>query len=244
MKGVVLAGGTGTRLLPVTRVINKHLIPVNNSPMIFYAIDTLYDNGLTDMAIVLGGETIGELVSIITECRPYINPTYKYQRTPRGIADAISLVEDLVDDNFVVILGDNIFNKIDFRRQLKDFSKSDKVGFIFLKEVEHQNEYGNPLIERGRIVKVVEKPQTPLSIYAITGLYFYKKEVFDIIKKLTPSKRNELEISEVNNILATSNDLDYTIIDCDWLDCGTLGGLRKAWCLPNQNRYKLKRCEK
>ena len=206
MKGVVLAGGVGTRLEPLTRVTNKHLLPVFNEPMLFKALHTLIDAGIVDIQIVLGGNAVGDIVKLIGSGKEFgdeIMVSYVYQDRPGGIAEALALTEGFVDgDRLAVILGDNIFQH-NFAEDVKAFESDDYYECnLFLKEVDDPHRFGIVEMDGDRIVSITEKPKNPTSKIAVTGIYFYTGSVFDIIREVAEnigySARNELEISDVN----------------------------------------------
>lgn len=218
MKGVILAGGSGTRLKPLSTAINKHVFPVNNLPMIYYPINTLVSGGITEILVVLGGHSIGKIIRLIEEEGKFnAKFTYKYQADAFGIAHALNLARDFVDGNFALILGDNIFiDKI-------DFSVSD-VPHLFLSETNNPEKFGVAVIEEEKIVRMVEKPKDFISNLAITGLYVYPESVFDVIDELEPSKRGELEITDLNNRYFCA----YTLLHKPWFDVGEYDSLMQA----------------
>lgn len=222
-KGILLAGGTGTRLYPLTRISNKHCLPIYNKPMIYYPIETMQKLGIENVCIVLGGETVGDFVRILGDGHEFgLKFNYVYQRDAGGVAQAISLCEDFVDDDeFITILGDNIF--FDCPLSFKEnFEKSDSICGLVLAKVKNPEIYGVPLFRNGKIISIIEKPQKFLSDYAVTGLYAYTSEVFDYIKQLKPSDRNELEISEVHsNVLKDGKEIYWETYKGNWVDCAS-----------------------
>ena len=201
MKGVILAGGLGTRLYPLTTVYNKHLLPIFNKPMIYYPIQTLVDVGITDIMLVTGGSNAGEFLRLLGNGKEFglkhIN--YTYQKGEGGIAEALGLAEHFADNGkIVVILGDNIIEK-SIKQYVDDFIKQPKGAKILLKEVADSERFGVPELKGGKIINIEEKPKKPKSKYAVTGIYMYDARVFEIIKTLKPSGRGELEITDVNN---------------------------------------------
>lgn len=229
MKGIILAGGNGTRLKPLTRVTNKHLLPVYNKPMIYYPLQTLINAGITDILIITGLESSGDFLKLLGSGNDFgIKLTYKLQDEAGGIAQALGLAEDFIgEDKCIVILGDNIIE--DDVKYIKDkFEKSNKDAMIFLKEVEDAKRFGVAEIINDKIVSIEEKPENPKSKLAVTGLYMYKNSVFSIIKKLQPSARGELEITDVNNEYIKSNSLSFEILKGEWTDAGTFESLFKA----------------
>ena len=222
MKGIVLAGGLGTRLQPLTRITNKHLLPVYDRPMIYYPIQMLVDAGVRDIMIVTGGTYAGDFLRLIGNGEDFglsrIN--YAYQKGEGGIAEALGLTKEFVgDDKLIVALGDNILQK-GIGAGVEAFARQDRGGRIFLKEVDHPWEYGIADVEGERIVRIIEKPEKPPSNLAVIGVYMYPPEVFGIIKGLKPSARGELEITDVNNAYIERGEMRYEILDGWWLDAG------------------------
>jgi len=222
MKGIVLAGGLGTRLFPLTKITNKHLLPVYNRPMIYYPIQTLVDAGITEILIVTGGNSAGDFLKLLGNGKEFglkhIN--YTYQEGEGGIAAALSLAEYFAEGDLIcVILGDNVY-ETSVRKSAQDFIQRGHGAKIHLKQVENPQRYGVPVINGKNIIKIEEKPKVPQSNYAVTGLYMYDPTVFDIIKTLKPSGRGELEITDVNNAYIERNDMTYDIINGWWSDAG------------------------
>ncbi len=226
MKGIILAGGTGSRLHPLTLVTNKHLLPVYNKPMIYYPIDTLVSSGIRDIMIVTGKEHGGSFMNLLGSGKQF-NAQFHYalQDNAGGIAEALSLVEEFVHaDNMTVILGDNIILD-NVKPDISSFRNGAK---IFLKSVENPQRFGVPVFDGNRIIRIEEKPTEPKSPYAVTGLYMYDATVFDKIRSITRSARGELEITDVNNLYLSSNTLSYGILKEPWLDAGTFDSLLDA----------------
>lgn len=231
MKGVILAGGLGKRLYPLTKITNKHLLPIFSRPMIYYPIEVLVDAGIKDILIVTGGNHAGEFLRLLGNGHQFglkhIN--YTYQEGEGGIAKALSLAEHFADnEKIVVILGDNIIEK-DIKRPVEDFKKQTRGAKILVKKVPDPERFG--VVEfnkKRRISKIVEKPKKPKSDYIVTGIYMYDNKVFDIIKTLKPSKRGELEITDVNNAYLKNGELTYNILKGWWTDSGTFGSLLRA----------------
>jgi glucose-1-phosphate thymidylyltransferase len=230
MKGVVLAGGTGSRLYPLTRVTNKHLLPVYNQPMVFYPIQTLVNAGITDILLVTGGQSAGEFLRLLGNGKAFglkhIN--YTYQEGEGGIADALRLAEHFADGEPVcVVLGDNIIetNVLDACRR---FRAQPQGAHIILKEVPDPGRFGVPVFEGDRIVGIEEKPRQPKSPYAVIGIYFYDSTVFDRIRRLKPSGRGEFEITDVNNRYLEEKALSYSVLEGWWTDAGTFDSLLRA----------------
>lgn len=229
LKGIVLAGGTGSRLKPLTKVTNKHLLPIGKKPMIFYPIEKLTAIGISEILVVTGVEHMGDVVSLLGSGREFdCRFTYKVQDEAGGIAQALGLAEDFVNDQpIAVILGDNIFEK-----NLKSYAEkfiSQKTGArVLLKEVKDPQRFGVAEITDGKIVDIEEKPRNPKSNYVITGVYFFYPGVFDIIKTLKPSARGELEISDVNQAYINRGELEFDVLDGWWTDAGTFQSLTRA----------------
>ena len=226
MKGVVLAGGLGTRLRPLTLITNKHLLPVYNKPMILYPLETLKRSGITDIMVVTGREHAGHFMNFLGSGKEYgVKISYALQDTNNGgIADALRYAEDFSDNGpIAVILGDNIFEQ-NFRRDVASFKHGAKV---FFKEMKDPTRFGVPVFDkfRKRIVLIEEKPKEPKSKFAQTGFYMYDNNVFSFIKTLAPSARGELEITDVNNIYLKKKKLSYGIIKGLWSDAGTFESL-------------------
>jgi glucose-1-phosphate thymidylyltransferase len=222
MKGVVLAGGLGTRLHPITKITNKHLLPIYKKPMIYYAIEMLVDAGIEEILLVTGGNSAGDFLRLIGNGRAFglkhIN--YTYQEGEGGIAEALGLAEDFVEgEKMVVVLGDNILEK-GIAEGVRAFEEQPEGARIFLTKVEHPWEYGIATIEDGRIVRVEEKPEKPQSNLAVIGVYMYPPDVFDYIRQLSPSERGELEITDVNNRYIGKGQMTYQILDGWWMDAG------------------------
>ncbi|MBI4358517.1 MAG: NTP transferase domain-containing protein [Candidatus Omnitrophica bacterium] len=230
MKGVVLAGGLGTRLSPLTGVTNKHLLPVYDKPMIYYPIETLVRAGIRDIMIVTGGNSAGDFLRLLGNGSEFglKDLYYTYQRGEGGIAEALSLTEHFADgEKIVVVLGDNIIedNMASF---VQEFEKQKNGARIFLKEVTDPERFGVPEIKEGKVVGIEEKPKKPKSKYAVTGIYMYDESVFDIVKTLKPSRRGELEISDVNNRYIKEGTLEFDILKGFWTDAGTFESLFHA----------------
>lgn len=230
MKGVVLAGGTGSRLNPLTRVTNKHLLPVFDRPMIFYPIQTLVSAGIRDILIVTGGQNAGDFLRLLSNGKDFNLKQlhYAYQEGEGGIADALHLAEHFADGNKIcVILGDNIIenNICDIAERYRN---QERGAHIILKDVPDPERFGCPEIEDGCIVRIEEKPKKPKSRYAVTGIYFYDQTVFGKIRTLRPSARAELEITDVNNMYLQEGTLTYSELEGWWTDAGTFESLHRA----------------
>lgn len=230
MKGVILAGGLGKRLEPLTRITNKHLLPVYGKPMIYYPIETLVDAGIKDILIVTGGNHAGEFLRLLGNGSEFglkaIN--YTYQKGEGGIAEALGLAKHFADnDKIAVILGDNLIEK-SIKRHVDDFLKQPKGAKILLKKVDDPERFGVAEVKGNSIVKIAEKPRRPKSKYAVTGIYMYDKKVFEIIKTLKPSNRGELEITDVNNEYIKRGQMTFNVLKGWWSDCGTHEALLRA----------------
>lgn len=230
MKGVVLAGGLGSRLYPLTKVTNKHLLPVYNEPMIYYPIKTLVNAGIEEILIVTGGNNAGEFLRLLGNGNEFglKHLNYTYQEGEGGIAAALSLAEHFADNGkIVVVLGDNIIEK-NIRKAVDAFRSQEDGARIMLKEVPDPQRFGVPVFEGDRIVRVDEKPAKPASQFAVIGIYMYDERVFDFIKTLKPSQRGELEITDVNNFYIRDGKMEWDIIDGWWSDAGTFESLQYA----------------
>lgn len=231
MKGVILAGGTGSRLSPLTRVTNKHLLPIFDRPMVFYPIQTLVTAGITDILLVTGGQNAGEFLRLLGNGRDFglkhIN--YTYQEGEGGIADALRLAEHFADSQPIcVVLGDNIIETNVITARAK-FELAGCVGsHILLKEVPDPERFGVPVFEGDRIVCIEEKPKQPKSSYAVVGIYMYDSKVFDYIHTLRPSARGEFEITDVNNLYLAAGQLGHSFLEGWWTDAGTFESLLRA----------------
>lgn len=230
MKGIVLAGGTGSRLFPLTKVTNKHLLPVGRKPMIYYPIEKLTGAGIEEILIVTGTEHMGDVVGLLGSGREFgCRFTYKVQDEAGGIAQALGLAENFAGTaRICVILGDNVFAD-SLANAAARFAAMDGAGaHVMLKQVPDPQRFGVAEIEGGRIVGIEEKPQQPKSDYAVTGVYMYGPEVFNIVRTLKPSGRGELEISDVNQHYAEQGTLTYDMLDGWWTDAGTFESLLRA----------------
>ncbi len=229
MKGIVLAGGMGTRLFPLTKVTNKHLLPVGKKPMIYHPIEKLLEAGIKEILIVTGPEHMGHVVSLLGSGKDFdCRFTYKVQDEAGGIAQALALGENFVHgDTLAVILGDNIFQDpiVDF---VKDFSVQGDGAKIILKEVPDPERFGVAELDGDHVIAIEEKPTEPKSKWAVTGVYFYDSEVFNIIRSLKPSKRGEYEITDVNNHYINTGKMTWGMFKGWWTDAGTFESLRVA----------------
>ena len=230
MKGVILAGGTGSRLLPLTKVTNKHLLPVYNAPMIYYPIWTLVHAGIHQILIVTGGRNAGDFLRLLSNGKEFglKHLDYTYQEGEGGIADALRLAEAFADgEKICVILGDNILEG-SIHQAARNFEQQPRGAHVLLKGVTNPERFGVPVFENGRIVRIEEKPAHPASQFAVTGVYFYDASVFEKANRLTPSKRGELEITDVNNAYLQEGTLTHSILEGWWTDAGTFESLRLA----------------
>lgn len=230
MKGVILAGGLGTRLAPCTQVTNKHLLPVYDRPMIYYPLQTLINAGISDILIVTGGLFAGDFLKLLGNGASFglKHVNYTYQEGEGGIADALSLAEYFAaGDNICVVLGDNVIEG-NIRQSADAFAAQQRGAKILLKEVEDAHRFGVAEIADGRVVRIVEKPKQPKSNLAVTGIYFYDPQVFEFIRGLSPSERGELEITDVNNMYIEQGTMTYSMLKGWWTDAGTFESLRRA----------------
>lgn len=229
VKGIILAGGTGSRLGSLVRATNKHLLPVGDEPMIYHPLKKLTDAGVRDIMIVTGTEHIGLVVQALGSGRDFACEfTYRVQDRAGGIAEALGLARNFsAGERIVVLLGDNIFQD-DITPFIKKFDAQEKGARILLKEVEDPERFGVAEVKGERVVGIEEKPEQPKSKFAVTGIYMYDAAVFEIVKTLKPSGRGELEITDVNNAYIARKELAYDVLDGWWTDAGTLSSLAKA----------------
>jgi len=230
VKGVILAGGLGSRLRPLTKVTNKHLLPIYDKPMIYYPIETLCKAGIRDIMIVTGGHSAGDFLRLLGNGAEFglKDIYYTFQEGEGGIADALRLCEHFAEDSRIaVILGDNIVQD-DISPFVRKFEQQTSGARILLKEVTDPQRFGVPELDGDRIVRIEEKPAEPKSNYAVTGIYMYDERVFDFIRNLKPSGRGELEITDVNNQYIREGDLFYDVLDGWWTDAGTFESLFHA----------------
>jgi glucose-1-phosphate thymidylyltransferase len=237
MKGIVLAGGTGSRLFPLTKITNKHLLPIYDRPMIYYPIQTLVDAGIRDIMIVTGGRNSGDFLRLLANGKEFglkhIN--YTYQEGEGGIADALGLAEHFADGQKIcVVLGDNIIEH-DIREAADKFQAQDGGAHILLKEVQDAERFGVAEVSGGRVVGIEEKPKRPKSNLAVTGIYMYDATVFDKIRTLVPSHRGELEITDVNNAYIEEGTMTFSYLKGWWTDAGTFESLLRAANLAAQS---------
>lgn len=240
MKGIVLAGGLGSRLFPLTKITNKHLLPVYKKPMVYYPIERLVEAGIKDIMVVTGGHHAGDFLRLLGNGNEFglkqIN--YAYQEKEGGIAEALSLAEHFVDgDKTVVILGDNIIEK-SIKKEVKEFANQTRGARILIRDVPNPERFGVVEFEGNKITRIVEKPKKPKTNYVVTGIYMYDSQVFDFIKKLEPSRRGELEITDVNNMYIKKGQLTYSKLNGWWTDAGTFESLLRANNLVAKTRGK------
>jgi len=240
MKGIVLAGGLGSRLSPLTKITNKHLLPVYNKPMVYYPIETLVEAGIKDIMVVTGGPHAGNFLRLLGNGHDFglkgIN--YAYQEKEGGIAEALGLAEHFVDgDKSVVILGDNIIEK-SIRHEVEEFAAQAEGARILIKDVPNPERFGVVEFDGDRITRIVEKPKKPKTSYIVTGIYMYDGRVFDLVRELKPSGRGELEITDVNNMYLGKGQLTCSKLDGWWTDAGTFDSLLRANQLVAQRDQK------
>lgn len=230
MKGVILAGGLGSRLFPLTKITNKHLLPVHDQPMIYYPIKTLINAGIEDIMIVTGGNSAGDFLRLLGNGKEFglKHLNYTYQEGEGGIADALSLVEHFAEGESVcVVLGDNIIEG-NIQQAADQYREQGKGAKILLKRVHDPQRFGVPELDRDKVVRIEEKPANPKSDFAVIGIYFYDPTVFDVIKTLVPSGRGELEITDVNNHYIDRGEMTWNELEGWWTDAGTFPSLLKA----------------
>lgn len=230
MKGIILAGGTGSRLFPLTKITNKHLLPIFDKPMVYYPIQTLVDAGVKDILLVTGGKNSGDFLRLLGNGKEFglKHFNYTYQEGEGGIAEALALAEHFADnDKVCVILGDNLIEG-NIREQVEDFERQESGARIFLKEVPDAERFGVAEIEGDRILGIEEKPAKPKSNYAVTGVYLYDHTVFAKCRDLKPSARGELEITDVNNAYIREGTMTFARLEGWWTDAGTFDSLLRA----------------
>ncbi|MBO9606980.1 MAG: NTP transferase domain-containing protein [Paenibacillaceae bacterium] len=230
MRGIILAGGQGTRLSPLTKLFNKHLLPVGPFPMIHYAVAKLGEAGVKDILVVFGKQSAGNYVEYLGSGRDWgVELTYRVQEEAGGIAQALLLAESFIPagEKFVAILGDNLFED-SLAAPIARFASQPSGAKVLLKQVDDPSRFGVPTFDRGRIVAIEEKPKQPRSNYCVTGIYFYESPVFGIIRGIAPSGRGELEITDVNNVYAAKGLLAHETLGGWWIDAGTFESLHEA----------------
>lgn len=241
MKGVILAGGHATRLRPVTLVTNKHLLPVYDRPMIYYPLEVMQACGFTEVMIVSGREHAGHFLNLLGSGKEWgIRLSYEVQEEAGGIAQALALAESFADGGPVAVqLGDNIFENYDqLVEGVKKFKQADQGAMIFVKEVPDPQRFGVAEIAGDKVVRIVEKPQNPVSNLAVTGFYIYDGTVFEISKTLKPSGRGEMEITDVNNVYIKGGQMKFEKVEGEWTDAGTFDSLLRASNIVAQKRHK------
>ena len=229
LKGVILAGGLGTRLYPLTKVTSKHLLPVGNEPMIFHSVKQLTTAGITDILIVTNPQYVGDFANTLGSGKDFgCEFTYRVQETAKGIAHALALAEGFAaSSRIVVLLGDNIF-ELPIQHAVDDFHTQQHGARVLLKQVPDPERYGVATLNDSRILAIEEKPKYPKSDYAVVGAYFYDASVFDIIRTVEPSARGEYEITAVNNAYIQRGELEYSLVQGKWIDAGTFDALTEA----------------
>lgn len=240
MKGIILAGGTGTRLYPLTRVTNKHLLPIGKEPMIYHSIKQLVSADITSILIVTSKEHMGDVVNLLGSGEEFgCDLTYKVQEKAGGIAHALILAENFANrENIAVILGDNIF-EYSIKPYKDNFFKQKEGARVLLKEVGDPQRYGIAALDEYHVLGIEEKPNKPKTNFAVVGMYFYDNKVFSIIKNLKPSERGELEITSVNNAYIKLNELKYDIVKGRWTDAGTFESIIEANEILNNNNNEI-----
>ena len=230
VKGVILAGGSGTRLRPLTKLMNKHLLPVGKYPMILYGIKKLMKAGIEDILIIMGKQSAGLYTEFLGSGREWgVRITYKIQEEAGGIAQALALADGFIHkhEKFVTLLGDNLFSD-SLASYVKQYEQQEQGAMVLLKKVDDPRRYGVPVLDGEKIIRIEEKPSVPPSDYCVTGIYMYDAGVFDIIKQIQPSERGEMEITDVNNVYAADGRLSYSILHGWWTDAGTFASLNEA----------------
>lgn len=241
-KGIILAGGLGTRLNPLTKITNKHLLPIYNKPMIYYPITCLVEAGIKDISIVTGGNHAGEFLRLLGNGQAFglTHINYTYQEGEGGIAQALSLTRHFAQgEKIVVVLGDNILEQ-SIKPYVDHFRQQKKGARVLLKKVEDPERFGVATVKDGRITSIEEKPKKPKTDLAVTGVYMYDESVFDIIRTLKPSKRGELEITDVNNAYLRRGELEFDVLKGWWTDSGTFDSLLRANQLVARKHFSKK----
>jgi len=243
MKGIILAGGMGTRLYPLTKIMNKHLLPVGSEPMIYNPIRNMKACGITEILIITSSLHMGDMVNLLGSGKEFgIDFTYKVQDEAKGIADALRLGERFAgEDNILVLLGDNVFEK-PVKYMVDNYIKKQrsKGARVLLIEVDDPNRFGIAALDEKKVVEIQEKPQKPKSNYAVVGAYLYDSKVWDIIRKIKPSGRGEYEITSVNNGYIKTDQLEYDIVKGEWMDTGTFESYYQANKIMFEKQYKMK----
>ncbi|MFQ6113432.1 MAG: sugar phosphate nucleotidyltransferase [bacterium] len=240
MKGVIIAGGTGSRLYPLTKIINKNILAVYDKPLIYYPILTLRDAGVDEMLIISGRGHAGQYLDLLGAGTQFgVKFSYEIQEFPGGIAQAIGLAHGFAEgEKIMVILGDNIYEDR-FADAVESFRNQDKGAKVFIKEVHDPERFGVPRIDEDRIAEIIEKPKIPPTKYAVTGLYMYDERAFEVIETLKPSSRGEIEVTDLNNFYAKEGTLGYQVLSGEWIDAGTFDSLLQANTFVANNRERL-----
>jgi len=241
LKGVILAGGMGSRLLPLTKVTNKHLLPVGSEPMIYHQVKQLTTAGITDILVITSTSHMGDVVNLLGSGKEFnCQFTYKVQEQALGIAHALAMAEGFTGgQSLVVLLGDNIF-EYSLKPYIDNFIKQKKGARVILKEVGDPERYGVAALDEYQVIQITEKPKRPKSPFAVVGAYMYPPDVFDVIRTVKFSKRGELEITSVNNVYIKREELKYDILEGKWTDAGTLESLAEAHKILQANKNHLK----
>jgi glucose-1-phosphate thymidylyltransferase len=245
VKGIILAGGSGSRLFPLTKITNKHLLPIYDKPMIYYPLQTLVDAGIRDILLVTGGRNSGDFLRLLANGKEFglKHLNYTYQEGEGGIADALALAEHFADgDKICVILGDNILEK-SIASAAQAFERQQGGAQILLKQVPDAERFGVAEMDGSKIIGIEEKPRNPKSNYAVTGVYMYDGTVFEKVRKLVPSGRGELEITDVNNAYIREGSMTYSYVEGWWTDAGTFESLLRAANLVAKSRTPQQRAE-
>lgn len=240
MKGIILAGGKGTRLMPLTKVINKNILPIYDKPLVYYPILTLRQAGIRDILIISGSGHAGQFLDLLGSGSELgVNLSYDVQEEPKGIAHGLAIAEDFADtDKVALILGDNLFGN-SLEKAVLDFTKQEKGAKIIIKQVPDPQRFGVVKFnKKEQIIGIVEKPKRPPTNWMVTGFYLYDHRVFDIIRKLKPSPRGEYEITDLNNIYIQEGTMTYQKVKGKWLDCGTFDSLLQANIFIAKNHHK------
>lgn len=237
MKGVLLAGGTGSRLFPLTKGVNKHLLPIADKPMICHPLAKLVEFGVKDVLLITGPEHLNQFAMLLGDGSEWnCHLHMRVQQKPGGIAQALSLAETFVGkDSFWVILGDNIFND-SLQEVSTQLPLKEDEAFIMLKEVHDPERFGIAEVNEGKVISVVEKPKKPKSNFCVTGVYAYTPSVFEVIREVKPSGRGEMEISDVNHFYAQAGKLKYNVLKSWWIDAGTIESFNRANQLLNEGK--------
>jgi glucose-1-phosphate thymidylyltransferase len=240
MKGVIIAGGTGSRLYPLTKIINKNILAVYDKPLIYYPILTLRDAGINEILIISGRGHAGQYLDLLGAGTQFgLRLSYEIQEVPGGIAQAVGLAQSFAEgEKLMVILGDNIYEDR-FAAAVESFRNQDKGAKVFIKKVHDPERFGVPKIDDDRIVEIIEKPRVPPTNYAVTGLYMYDERAFEVIKSLKPSNRGEIEVTDLNNFYAKEGTLGYQMLSGEWIDAGTFESLLHANTFVAQNKERM-----